>query len=50
VALQHLVYIERIAKQIRKEAAAKEKAAAEAHSDRIAAGQASPGTRSLIEH
>ena len=43
MGLQHLVYIERVAKQIRREVAAKDKAAAEARSERIAAGDASQG-------
>ena len=40
VALQHLVYVEQTAKQIRREVAAKEKAIAEARSERLAAGEA----------
>lgn len=40
VALQHLVYVEQTAKQIRREVAAKEKAMAEARSERLAAGEA----------
>ncbi len=39
VALQHLVYVEQTAKQIRREVAAKEKAIAEARSERLAAGE-----------
>lgn len=40
VALQHLVYVERTVKQIRREIAAKEKAIAEARSESLAAGEA----------
>lgn len=40
VALQHLVHVETLAKRIRRQAASKEKALAEAASERIASGQA----------
>ena len=40
VALQHLVHVETLAKRIRKQAASKEKALAEAASERITSGQA----------
>ncbi len=42
VALQHLVYVERLAKRVRAETTAREKAAAAARSERIAAGEAPP--------
>ena len=42
VALQHLVHVETLAKSIRKQTAAKEKALAEASSERVASGKAPP--------
>ena len=49
VALQHLVHIEALARRIRRQAAAKEKALAEAGSEHTAGGQApAPGACGLL--